>query len=284
MSRERVRLALIGKGNWGKNYITTINAMDSCDLPANYIKTRDYPDLFNQTDIDGIIIATPISTHYEIAKAFLEKDFNLLIEKPITKTLAEAMKLLELSGQHKDTVAMVGHIQLYDPVYQEMKRQLHLIGSVKKLIYKGLQSPVRTDATVLEDWGPHPIYLFLDLVSKPISFHMGKKDGDNVHLDFEYQGGVTASADLGWTASLRKRELSIIGESGTLTFDWSGPVKKLSFRDKEGNETDIPFDTNRSPLELEVLEFVNCLETGKTPRTPLSQGVEVMRIIEEAQK
>ncbi len=73
------RLALIGNGKWGQNYVNTIRRLQQVDLPQKYIKTRSYPDLLTKSDIDGVIIASPTNTHFEIAMEFLSKGFNLLI-------------------------------------------------------------------------------------------------------------------------------------------------------------------------------------------------------------
>ena len=281
MGRERkITLALIGRGNWGQNYINTIKGLSECQLPQAYIKTRDYPELFEKEDLDGVIVATPISTHYKIAKEFLERGFNLLIEKPVTKTLKQALALSELSRIHNEVVVMVGHIQVYDPAYVEMKKHLDKIGKVRQLVYKGLQSTPRVDTTVLEDWGPHPIYLFLNLVGKPISVDLEKTAADNLRLNFKFRDGVVGTADIGWTSKERKRELTIVGARGSLTLDGSSSDKQLYFIDINGNKTNIDFPSEKSPLAEEILEFLNCIRTGKNLKTPLSQGIEVLKIMD----
>lgn len=267
-----MNIALIGKGKWGENYIKT--------KPDLIVKTRDYPELFGRTDIAGVIIASPSDTHFSIARDFLVRGFNILIEKPITKTYQEALELQRLHLQNKQLVVMAGHIQIYDPGYQELKRNLSRVGAIKKLIFKGSQKQGRTDSTVLENWGPHPVYMFMDLLKqlpRSVKGHEVKKD--NLHLDLFFNNGVVGSADIGTISSERKREFSVIGEKGKLTLDWAGS-KILIFTDVNDQKTTLEFPSQKSPLELEITEFVECIKTGREPKTPLSQGVEVMRIID----
>lgn len=287
MEKERVvSLGLVGKGRWGQNYINTITSMEGVNLSPEHIKTRDYPDLFALRDkITGIIIASPTDTHFEVARDFLTRGFNLLIEKPLTRTYQEAQHLQKLEQGHKGVIVMVGHIQIYDPGYQELKASLAIIGDIQRMTFKGLQSPIRSDSTVLENWGPHPIYLFGDLMAKnPAAVRANKTKDDNILLEFDFGNQVTATADIGSISPEKKRELAVVGSNGTITLDWSGTKKTLIFIANDGTQNNLNFPGNSSPLALEVLEFVDCIRTGRQPKTPLNQGVEVMKIINAAQK
>ena len=84
-----ITLALIGKGKWGSKYLEVVEKIPDCII--KYVKTRDYKDLHNYSDIDGIIIATPDSTHARIIEEFPSK--YLLVEKPLTTSLKEARKI-----------------------------------------------------------------------------------------------------------------------------------------------------------------------------------------------
>ncbi len=180
---------------------------------------------------------------------------------------------------------MVGHIQIYDPGYDKLKRSLNRIGKIQKMIFRGLQSPHRTDSTEIENWGPHPIYLFLDIAAiNPTSVSVIPTINNNIHMEFDFANDLSGIADIGSISPKKERELTVSGGKGSLTLDWSGSTKKLFFTSSEGIEEVISFNTSQSPLELEVSEFIDCIKTGREPRTPLSQGVLVMKIITEAQK
>lgn len=285
MNKERpITLALIGRGQWGQNYITTINALTNCQLPEEYIKTRDYMELFQHTDIQGIIIATPTSTHFDIAKECLMRNYNVLIEKPITKTLQEALGLQQITLDHSQVVVLVGHVLLYDQAYSELKHRFGMVGEIQSLRFVGLKSPIREDMIPLEDWLPHPIYLFIDLLGKEPQGIAAKQTGvDTFHVDLRFDGNILGSVDIGWTRPERKRELTLGGTRGVLTLNTSTDPKTLSFADgishKQWN-----FSPHQSALALEVLEFVQCIAKDKKPKTGLAQGIEVMNIIEHAKQ
>lgn len=281
-----VNLALIGTGRWGKNYIKTIKLLkDYCELPDKYIRNRDYRKLFKYQDIDGIIIATPAATHFKIAHDCLERGCNLLIEKPLTTNYNEAKKLEAINRRQKATV-LVGHLQLYDPAYLKMKQMLKKVGKIQRLIYQGLQSPVRTDTTVLWDWGPHPISLFLDLIGKePLSVSAKNSSKDIVHIDLKFPNQISAEIDIGWTTPKKKRYLSIEGTNGLLVLDSSSETKKLYFVDtKTLRKQALDFPTRHLPLELEISEFIRCIKSGKEPKTNLWQGVKIVKIIALVEK
>lgn len=277
-----VTLALIGKGAWGSNYITTINSLDCCQLPPEYIKTRDYPELFEHPNIGGIIIATPTSTHFTIANECILAGYNVLIEKPVTKTLDEALELGRILQEHQ-SIVMVGHLLLYNPGYIELKKHLPVVGSITHLYFSGLKSPIRTDATPIEDWLPHPLYLFVDLIGQePIEISAKQVSKDIFHVDVKFPNEIPASIDIGWTWPEKKRELIVRGTKGTLTLDSDQQVKTLILKGVNGQDQKFEIPTSHSPLALEVLEFVECIKTGRKPKTGLDQGIAVMRIIEQA--
>jgi len=287
VKEKTVNLALIGSGRWGQNYVKTIESgIPGVSLPQENIVARNYSDLYSrQNTIDGVIVATPTSTHFAVAKNLLEKGFTkLLIEKPATQTLEQALALQEISEKTKALI-MVGHIQLYDPAYQELRRHLEKdIGKIQGITYMGLQSSKRVDASVLQDWGPHPIYLFEDIMAgKPDSvaaYHPKNAPDDNVELILEF-GDVKAVAEIGWTYPERKRVLEVSGENGSLVIDGSGEIKTLTL-EKQGAKTNLSFRTDLSPLAIEIMEFAKSIKTGNEPRSPLTQGVEVVKIIEIA--
>ena len=282
--RAITTLALIGKGQWGKNYITTIHMLAHCQLPDEYIKTRDYPELFQHPEIQGIIIATPTIIHFEIAKECLLRSYNILIEKPVTKTLQEALELQNIHQEHP-RIVMVGHVLLYGAGYKELKKRLAIVGKIKNLHFTGLKSPVRDDMTPLEDWLPHPTYLFIDLLGKEPKEIAAKQTGDDTfHVELRFDENVLGTIDIGWTWPERKRELVVNGTDGLLMLDSNKQAKTLSFEGRTLQKQQWEISAAQSALALEVLEFVDCITTGKNPKTGLEQGVEIMRIVEQAKQ
>ena len=253
-------LALIGVGKWGRNYLSAVKDIPNCQI--KYTRTHEYQDLLEKDDIDGVIIATPASTHFEIASEFLQKGFNLLIEKPLAANSSEAEKLYELWTKTKPKV-LVGLTYLYNQNYQKMKLKLPEIGQIKEIVFEGLSSPVRNDVNILWDWGPHVVSLFLDLVQKPVSKinYSGQKDSGNLELEFD--SGIKASSYMQWINPEKIRMLKIIGETGELQVDFSLP-----------NPT--------PPLTIELMEFVDAIRENKPITSGIKLGVEVTDILTEA--
>ncbi|KKQ75729.1 MAG: Oxidoreductase domain protein [Candidatus Woesebacteria bacterium GW2011_GWB1_38_5b] len=280
-----IKLALIGKGKWGQNYIKTIRGIRDVSLLKSNILGKDYLNFLSKLDADGVIIATPVSAHFQVAKDVVKSGFKkLLIEKPLTRTFSEALLLRKLAKKHS-VLIMVGHIQLYDEAIIKMEEKLSLVGTIREMSYEGLKSPIRTDGTtVIQDWGPHPSYLFLHFASrfpKNLTGERGRED--NILLRYNF-GNVVATAKIGWTYPKRRRFFKISGDKGKLIFDGSLDVKKLTFIDNNGNKKFVKFPHSISPLKTEILEFVNMIKKRSVPKTTLSQGLEVMKIIDFAEK
>jgi len=260
-------IALVGPGKWGGNYVKTGHFKDEDVWRRNYQECRKWPA--------GVVVVTPTSTHFEVSKYLIEQGVkHLLVEKPLTATSTEAEELQSITQKHGAHI-MVGHLMLYDPAVQEMFR---LAGSPTTLKFSGLQSPVRTDASVLEDWGAHPLYLALHLFGNPIDTLATRESADNIRLTAKFPNKRTLTANIGWTSPERKRAIEISGPKGTLILDWSSGPKTLKF-----NGQPIDFPTSPSPLEAEIEAFKNFIETGQTI-TPLEQGIEVVKLIDKAEK
>jgi len=277
-----IKLALIGNGRWGQNYIKEIGSgIKNISLPDNNILDINYSDYLSKLDADGVIITSPTSTHFQVARDLINAGFKrLLIEKPVTLSLGEALRLQKIARQ-KSVLIMVGHIQLYDEAIIKMQELLNLVGVITKMSYEGLKSPVRTDGTtVIQDWAPHPSYLFLHFASKFPKKVTEKQLGDgSVLLDYDF-GNITAIAKIGWTHSKRRRVFKIEGKNGKLIFDSSSKIRKLSYINSNGIKKLIKFSDNSSTLKNEILEFAEMIKKGGSTRSPLSQGVKVMRILD----
>src|SRR5262249_39936510 len=150
-----------------------------------FIRYTDISDLYQHGDIDGIIIATPAATHAGIAKELLHHSYDLLIEKPLALSLQEALEIQALSkkaGAH----ILVGHIQLYNPAYLLCKELLLHVGQLQRVSFKGLVSTPRPDISLLWDWGPHPISIFLDLIRAPLLDVAGSAQGRGIQFSLTY--------------------------------------------------------------------------------------------------
>lgn len=264
MPNKPIALALIGAGKWGKNYLKSVK--DLPQVKIGYVVTAHgevkIKDLLKKNDINGFIIATPTSTHFQIAKLLIENNKNVLIEKPVTNSYKSTEALFKLSQRHPQAIVMAGHIQLYDPAYQNLKKNLQKVGKIKRLEYIGLKSPKRNDVSVFWDWLPHPVYLFSDLINKKITLKKSvflPPDNAEVIIDIN---GVEGKIKIGWTHPQKIRELKVVGEKGEIKME---PVK-----------------SRYTPLQNEVITFAKCLRRQLRPPSDLKQALDVAKIIENA--
>lgn len=286
-------LALVGAGRWGKNYINTIHSLSSCKLPDSYIKTKNYKELFSHDNIDGVIIVTPASTHFQIAKEFLEKGFNVLIEKPLTTNYKDALKLCKIAEKTK-RIVMVGHIFLYNPAFLEVKKAARNIGNIKYIYSEGMNyGPIRSDVSALWDWTPHDISMSIDLLgSLPqevsgygvSTLRPNTKFYDTCSLKLKFPKNIFVFVNVSWLSPIKKRNMTIVGEKKTIVFD-DTVEKKISLVKNSDKRTTYLSFSKESPLFEEISSFVNLIEDKeKINKSGLKMGLDVIRVIEACEK
>lgn len=289
-----ITLALIGKGRWGKNYINTINNLSSCELPQKFIKTSNYKDLFAFDNIDGVIIATPSSTHFKIAKEFLERGFNVLIEKPMTTNYKDALKLSKIVDKYKNVV-MVGHIYLYNPAFLEVKKLLNSIGKIQYILTEGMSyGPIRSDISSLWDWGPHDVSMAIDLLgSAPeevsgyglSSLRPNTAFYDMCNLKIKFPNDIYVFVNIGWLSPIKKRSMTIVGEKSTIVFDDTIEKKVAVIKNLKTKEIDYHPFPKESPLSEEISSFVDRIKNiEKNNNSSLKMGLDVIRVLEACEK
>lgn len=314
-----INFALIGIGEWGKNYLSTIKAFPDCRIKylcslnsanlqqykKNYITTTNFKDLFKFQDIDGVIIATSGSEHYKIAKQFLERGFNLLIEKPLVTKYSDSLKLKELKNKTNSKI-LVGHIYLFDPAYIKTKELLKDIGSIKFISYEAENNgPFRADMSILWDLGPHAISLILDVYDKtPYQvIAWGLKNlrpklqlFDLVTLRLKFSDQNDAFIKLSWLYPIKRRELVIVGSKSTLVYNDLLPNRVTLFENmgpdiigkdliKKLPNIKYPTYEHRLPLEVEIGEFIEAIKRNQDIyRSNLDFGIKVTKILHLAEQ
>lgn len=313
-----VNLALIGLGQWGKNYLTTIKQFPHCRIKYicsntlkrfnssdDYIATTNFKELLKYKDIDGIIIATPGSTHFQIAEEFLKRGFNLLIEKPLTTDYKAALRLKALNNKAAAKV-LVGHIYLFDPAYLQMKKLLKEIGTLQYVSYEAINNgPFRSDMSVLWELGPHAISLLLDIYGQyPTSIKAwaqkylrpGTDLFDTVNIKVEFPNHCPSFVNLSWLSPIKRRELTVVSTSSALVYNDLQPNRLTFFegmgpslKGKEVIKRDpiikYPSYNRKLPLEAELGEFINAISKNQTvKRSGLDFGVKVTQLLSLAER
>lgn len=292
-------LALIGAGKWGQNYLTIAYLINHCrikyvysqsqstlnSLPNEYVKTNSLEDLFS-SKIDGAIIATPATTHFEISKKFLNHNFNLLIEKPLTTNLYEAMELRKIWFAKK-TKILVGHTYLYNPAFRKCKQLLKTFGPVKSISFEGILSADRQDVSVLWDWGPHPVSLMLDMIGKPVKqihitdTHKLNNKLDTLKVILTFENNVKGLIHISWFGSKKIRRLIIEGQDQKIVLDDTNQEDKKIIYYGLNSAPSFPEYHLESPLVSELREFVDAIEGRNKISSDINLGVSVVKVLSD---
>jgi len=319
---DTLNISLIGLGYWGINYLRVLLLLNNIKLKyicdKNQKKAEKYSNvakivkdpsiLAKDKELDAVIIATPASTHYEIAKLMLQAGKHVLIEKPFTMKYSEAEELSQLSRQ-MNTILMVGHIYCFNPAVNYIREILNT-GKLGNLLYGvGLRlglGPIRNDASCTWDLATHDIAILDYLLAKEpvaVSAHAGsffqKAKGiyDYANILLYYDQGFTFNLIVSWYAAEKIRTWYLMGSNCMLKFDDMNKTAPLMIFDKkvdlvinegEGDVTPvpreggvaIPYIKQEEPLLLEVKHFLECIRDGKKPLTDCEQGLRVVKILE----
>lgn len=321
-----MNIAIIGCGYWGANLIRNFNSLKNSKLIcvadtnldrlayfksiySNLLISNDIDDVLKNKDIDAIVIATPVHTHYLLAKKALENGKHVLLEKPMTSSVAEAETLIELANKN-NKVLMVDHTFLYTGSVQKMKKMIEAdeIGNIKYFdstrINLGLFQP---DVNVLWDLAPHDISILNFLKpEKPYSVQAtGKSHTKNgieniAFLTVNYQSDFIAHFNCSWTSPVKIRMMLIGGDKKMIVFNDLEPTEKIKIYDSGYNhKTDeekknilvdyragdifIPKIENKEALSSMASDFVSAILNNTEPISNFQSGLEVVKILEASQ-
>jgi predicted dehydrogenase len=323
---DPVRIAVVGLGYWGPNLVRVLHELPcaqvvlACDRSAEALEkvrtrypaveaTGEFTDVLARADIEAIAIATPISTHFELAAATLEAGKHVFVEKPLARSSAEAEDLIALAAESALTV-MPGHTFLYSPPVN-LVRDLIQSGELGDIYFVstsrvnlGLHQP---DASVLWDLGPHDFSIlryWLDEMPREIGavsrgcVFPGTPDVAFVTLEFPR--GVLAHVELSWLAPSKLRRAAVVGSRKMVVYDDTSnePVRvfdsgvelpdpqtfgeyKLSYR---SGSILSPRVAVTEPLALELQDFCRAVRTGLSPISSAEIGLDVVKMIEAAER
>ncbi len=308
-------IAVVGAGKWGQNLIKTfanlgvLSAIVDSDFSRSQAFASQYHvpcyqdvDELLAQDIDAVAIATPVFTHYQLAKKFLLAKKDVFVEKPITRTVTEAEDLLRLASLNQ-CVLMVGHLLLYQPGITFIKnfldeQKLGEIFSIRQI--RRSLGTIRKEENVLYSLGVHDIavldYFFQEPIQKIIASSqqvIATDIADEMNIHLQYSTGKQAHVHLNWLWPIKDRQLMILGERGALHFDET--TQEVIYHQNYGKKdssivqmgSEIIFKDSTPPLSLELKHFIDCILERKTPRSCGYQGrnvVELMAKIMAAQE
>jgi UDP-2-acetamido-3-amino-2,3-dideoxy-glucuronate N-acetyltransferase len=313
------KVAVIGCGAWGRNLVRNFYNLGALativepnvdirdKLALEYaIEPRELQDVLDDPHIEGVVVALPARHHYAIAVDALKAGKHVYIEKPMTLSYADAQALADLADQHNRMI-MVGHLPRYHPAFQ---RLVELVGQGEvgevTYVYSHRLSlgRIRGDENCLWDLAPHDISMVLAVTGQePAETHTHASsclepslvDTAMVHMSFS--NGMKAHIYNSWMHPFKEHRFVVIGRLGMIVFDdcqpWESKLMVYHHKIQKLNELDyvtemvpgvpIPIEPSE-PLKLECQHFLDCITNKSTPLTDASEGVRVMKVLEQIQQ
>ena len=326
ITQETLTVGVVGCGYWGPNLVRNFRQSPDCHLKMlcdtsesrlahmrrlypDVATTQSFEDLLHDSQLDAVVIATPVRFHYSMAKAALNVGKHVFIEKPIARTEAEGAELVSLA-ERQGLVLMVGHTFLFSPAVRRMKEIINAgdIGEVQYIAARRLNLGLfQKDINVAWDLAPHDISILLHLLDElPVSVscqgssHVtrGIEDVTMMHLNF--RKNRCAFIHNSWLDPKKVRQMTVVGSQRMIVYDDTEPLEKLKIYDARVEvpphydtfaeftysyhygDSYVPYIKQDEPLKLECQHFLECIVQGAVPITNGRLGLEVVKILEAA--
>jgi UDP-2-acetamido-3-amino-2,3-dideoxy-glucuronate N-acetyltransferase len=318
--KNKLKLALVGAGFWGKNLARNFHALgvleivcDASQDALNASKTKypeisttlSFSDVLARHDVDAIVIAAPAELHYSLVRDSLLAGKHVFVEKPLAMNAKEGEELVRLA-QDSEKVLFVGHVLQYHPAINAIKNLL-TEGALGKLqyIYSNRLNlgKFRREENILWSFAPHDISVILSLVNEEPIFVYARgsnilhpKIADSTLTHLKFPSGVNAHIFVSWLHPFKEQKLVVIGDRQMVVFDDVAPTdQKLTLYPytiqwgegapvpSKGDGISLNLSENwEEPLALECRAFLGSL-TGIPCLTDGAEGLRVLKVLQQAQ-
>ncbi len=310
------KIAVVGCGYWGKNLVRNFKDLNAlamvCDPTQQGCEqarqnapgvrlVKNYDDVLN-SDIQGVVIATPAETHFHLANQALEAGKDVFVEKPLSINYQEGAYLVELAGV-QNKILMVGHVLEYHPAFVKLIELIRqgVLGKIQYIYSNRLSlGKVRREENILWSFAPHDIAIILRIMGK-LPFQVVACGGNFVQPNIAdvtvtnllFDNSVRAHIYVSWLHPFKEQRLVVIGSDMMASFD--DVSKKLLLYDqrvelKEGEPIPIKGDGeeivygNDEPLKVECQAFLDAVKTRTSPLTDGRSGLDVLRVLQASQR
>ena len=327
-----IGLGVIGAGYWGPNLVRAAMATPAlrlkwlCDLDEERARgvlgryttvkaTGSYEQVLADPSVAAVAIATPAATHFNLVRAALEMGKHVLVEKPLTSSVSDAVKLAELA-ERSSLALMCDHTYCYTPAVQRIRELIRdgEIGEVQFMdsvrINLGLVQP---DVDVLWDLAPHDLSImdFVlpdDVTPVTVAAHTGDPIGNGRaclgYLSVWLSSGALAHIHVNWLSPTKIRTTVFGGSRRTIVWDDVNPVARLMIHDRgvdliprdalgfddrrqalisyRAGDTHVPALPEREALRSVLAEFASAIAEHRQPLTDAYSGVRVLKLLEAA--
>jgi predicted dehydrogenase len=322
VGRRKPRVAVVGLGYWGPNLVRNLHELPDaelacvCDADQKRLETiamrypavpgtTSFDEVLADSSIDAVVLATPVSTHYELGLRALRSGKHVFVEKPLAASSEEGAELVQ-AAEELGLVLMPGHTFLYSPPVDAIRDlitsgelgDIHFISTSR--VNLGLHQP---DVSVAWDLGPHDFSILRYwLAETPVHVSAMARccvlpdTPDIAFINLQFPSGTIAHVELSWLAPSKLRRTTIVGSRKMVVYDDTSnePVRvfdsgvilpnpetfgeyRLTYRT---GDIVSPHVAAAEPLFLELQDFAASIHSGEAPRSSAILGLDVVRTIE----
>jgi predicted dehydrogenase len=323
---QQINVGVIGSGYWGPKIIRNFHELAETNVTMvadlDEVKLRriglTFPSVRTTTsaqellnsDVDAVVVATPVSTHYEIAREALMHDKHVLVEKPLTGSTWQARELVELARQ-RDLRLMVGHVFEYNPAVRMLK-EIIASGELGEIYYidmiRATLGLFQKDINVIWDLAPHDFSILRYILgTDPISVsargeaYIQPSIHDVAYISVNFPEQVQAHIRVSWLEPRKQRRLTIVGSQKMLVYDDVEPVEKIKIYDMGvempngdqlgGGQLRYRYGDIQSPrvdaiepLQEECRHFAASIREGTDPISSGEVGLKIVEMLELADR
>jgi predicted dehydrogenase len=323
--KKQIKVGVIGCGYWGPLLVRNFRGLPHCRLKA--VCDADigrvkhvcalYPDLEGVTaprrliegDLDAVVIATPVNSHYSLAKASLLAGKHTFIEKPMTTSSEECEELIDIA-ERNGLVLMVDHTFLYSAPVRKIVEivQAGDLGEIRYVNSRRLNLGLfQKDVNVVWDLAPHDISIILHILGEfPVAIncqgnaHVTPEVEDVTNMSLLFPHNRFATIQSSWLEPRKIRDMTIVGSRRMIVYDDLQTHEKIRIYDVRVErpphydtfaefqysyhygDSYIPHLQQEEPLNLACRHFIDCIESNSAPLTSGRDGLDLIRILEGA--
>lgn len=326
MGKDKISVGVVGCGYWGPNHARNLNSLSDCHLRAIcdqdpqrlahlkslYPKVECYTtfdDMVARANLDAVVIATGLNSHFALAQKSLQAGLHTLLEKPMAASSAECDTLNSLADERK-LVLMVGHTFLYSAHVRKIKEIADKgdLGDIQYISSRRLNLGLfQKDINVTWDLAPHDLSIILYIIGEaPLSVnccgkaHVSRGVEDVTSTCLVFRKDRIATIHNSWLDPRKVREMTIVGSRRMVVYDDVAPLEKIKIYDVRVEvpphydtfaefqyayhygDMYVPYVRQEEPLKLECQHFLDCIRDGTKPLSDGAHGRQLVRVLEAA--
>ena len=306
---SEIKIGVVGYGNWRKNHVRVLSELNHLggvyDNLISSKKSNDKIKFYDSLDdlidnVDGLIISSPATTHFKIARKAL-KTLDVLIEKPIAMKISDVLALQKLEKESKKLI-VVGHQLHFHPAIIKMQELIDqgAIGKLKWIYSNRLNmGKIRPNENVLWSFAPHDLSLILKFIKSEVSNLsvqaskiLNNKIEDTTLTLLDFKNGQKAHVFVSWIHPFKEQRFVLVGDKGSMVFSDSKKSNKLELYKtiihKDGSISSHDMENinyiDKEPLKEQALYFIECIKSRKVDVNNSTDALKVTRILEESSK